>query len=101
LQPPGDRGAIRGVAVTETKGQSETHPVLSPTDEFANYEILSNLLGNPAGRIPHIIGSYSRFDRWLYRSGSLAARITRWRQSASSPTWQVPRSAGASGHSIG
>ena len=27
----------------------------------------------------NIIGAIS-FDRWLYRSGSLAARITQWRQ---------------------
>ncbi|HMD66264.1 MAG TPA: DUF3604 domain-containing protein [Stellaceae bacterium] len=48
------------IELKQTKGQSETHPVLSPNDEFANYEIFSILLGNPAGRIPHIIGSYAR-----------------------------------------
>jgi Protein of unknown function (DUF3604) len=48
------------IEMKQTKGQSETHPVLSPNDEFANYEIFSVLLGNPDGRIPHIIGSYAR-----------------------------------------
>jgi hypothetical protein len=44
----------------QLKGTSETHPVLSPSDEFANFEIMSFLLGDPAGRIPHIVGSYVR-----------------------------------------
>jgi len=46
--------------IKQIKGQSETHPVLSPNDEFANYEILTYLLGDPAGRIPTIPGSYVR-----------------------------------------
>jgi hypothetical protein len=48
------------IEMKQVKGQSETHPLLSPNDEFANYEVFSLLLGNPAGRIPHIIGSYAR-----------------------------------------
>jgi uncharacterized protein DUF3604 len=48
------------IEMKQVKGQSETHPLLSPSDEFANYEIFSLLLGNPAGRIPHVIGSYAR-----------------------------------------
>jgi hypothetical protein len=44
----------------QMKGTSETHPLLSPTDEFANFEIMSFLLGDPEGRFPHIIGSYAR-----------------------------------------
>jgi len=31
--------------------------LLSPNDEFANFEILSYLLGDPQGRFPHIPGS--------------------------------------------
>jgi hypothetical protein len=47
--------------IKQIKGTSETHPLLSPNDEFANYEILSSwLLGGPEGRIPHVFGSYVR-----------------------------------------
>jgi len=46
--------------IKQIKGASETHPVLSPTDEFANFEILTYLLGDPAGRFPTIPGSYVR-----------------------------------------
>jgi hypothetical protein len=48
------------IEMKQLKGTSETHPVLSPTDEFASFEIMSILLGNPPGRIPHIVGSYAR-----------------------------------------
>jgi hypothetical protein len=48
------------IEIKQTKGQSETHPELSPNDEFADYQIWSVLLGDPAGRIPHIVGSYAR-----------------------------------------
>jgi len=48
------------IEIKQLKGTSETHPFLSPTDEFANFEIMSVLLGNPPGRIPHIVGSYAR-----------------------------------------
>ena len=48
--------------IKQIKGQSETHPLLSPNDEFANYEIMSFLIGLPAdsGRVPAIVGSYAR-----------------------------------------
>jgi len=46
--------------IKQIKGQSETHPLLSPNDEFANYEILNYLLGFPGGRWPTIPGSYVR-----------------------------------------
>jgi hypothetical protein len=48
------------IEMKQLKGTSETHPVLSPTDEFASFEIMSVLLGNPPGRIPHVVGSYAR-----------------------------------------
>jgi hypothetical protein len=48
------------IEIKQIKGQSETHPVLSPNDEFANFEIFMILLGDPAGRVPHVIGSYAR-----------------------------------------
>ena len=52
----------RLVEIKQIKGQSETHPLLSPTDEFAGYEIFSGLLGLPPddGRIDHITGSFAR-----------------------------------------
>jgi hypothetical protein len=50
----------RLIEMKQLKGTSETHPLLSPTDEFAGFEIMSVLLGNPPGRIPHIVGSYAR-----------------------------------------
>ena len=34
--------------------------MLSPNDEFSGFEIYSVLLGDPVGRIPHIVGSYAR-----------------------------------------
>jgi len=52
----------RLVEIKQIKGQSETHPLLSPNDEFANYEIYSALLGLPvdSGRVDHIHGSFAR-----------------------------------------
>ncbi len=52
----------RLVEIKQIKGQSETHPLLSPNDEFASYEIASALLGlNPAvGKVDSIQGSYGR-----------------------------------------
>jgi hypothetical protein len=52
----------RLVEIKQGKGQSETHPLLSPNDEFAGYELYEAILGLPAneGRIDHITGSYGR-----------------------------------------
>ena len=52
----------RLVEIKQIKGQSETHPLLSPTDEFASYELSSGLLGLAAdvGRVDHIKGSFGR-----------------------------------------
>jgi uncharacterized protein DUF3604 len=52
----------RLVEIKQGKGQSETHPLLSPNDEFASYELYQAILGLPAnvGRIDHITGSYGR-----------------------------------------
>ena len=65
----------RLVEIKQIKGQSETHPLLSPNDEFANYEIFSGLLGLPpdVGRIDHIHGS---FARQAYKDG-IAMQDTR------------------------
>lgn len=46
--------------IKQVKGASETHPLLSPNDEFANFEILSYLLGDPQGKFPKIPGGYIR-----------------------------------------
>ncbi|HEY6240508.1 MAG TPA: DUF3604 domain-containing protein, partial [Burkholderiales bacterium] len=48
------------IEIKQLKGTSETHPLLSPTDEFANFELLSYLLSNPEGRIPPVVGSFAR-----------------------------------------
>jgi Protein of unknown function (DUF3604) len=45
--------------ITQLKGTSETHPSLSPNDEFANFEIFTYLLGGVT-RAPKIHGSYIR-----------------------------------------
>ena len=43
--------------ISQTKGSSETHPLLSPSDEFADYEIMERTAGTAAYRAG---GSYLR-----------------------------------------
>ena len=58
--------------IQQLKGASETHPALSPTDEFAGHEILEYLLGG-IDRAPRLRGSYIRE---AYQNG-LAMQETR------------------------
>lgn len=46
----------------QTKGTSETHPELSPNDEFADYELMSYLIGQPDST-SKIHGGYMR-EAW-------------------------------------
>jgi hypothetical protein len=58
------------VEVTQIKGTSETHPLLSPTDEFAGFEILEHYA---SGKLGDRAGSYARDG---YRRGlEIAARV--------------------------
>jgi len=52
----------RLIEMKQVKGQSETHPLLSPNDEFSSFAIWSVLLGLPldSGRVDKIVGSYAR-----------------------------------------
>lgn len=46
------------VEITQIKGTSDTHPLLSPNDEWANFEIMGEILG--AERQGAVKGSYAR-----------------------------------------
>lgn len=45
--------------VIQIKGQSETHPDLSPNDPWARFQILDTILGRPNDK-SHLQGSYAR-----------------------------------------
>jgi hypothetical protein len=45
--------------VIQIKGQSETHPALSPNDEWARFQILDTILGRPSEQ-SRLQGSYAR-----------------------------------------
>ncbi|MFP6582382.1 MAG: DUF3604 domain-containing protein, partial [Candidatus Hydrogenedentota bacterium] len=53
------------VEVTQIKGTSETHPILSPNDEFADFEIDGSYVAGPT-KITKFAGSYVRD---AYRTG--------------------------------
>jgi hypothetical protein len=69
--------------ITQIKGTSETNPALSPNDEFANFEIMSFLLGtdNSTSRVN---GSYVRqaYQNGLAMQTRAATTRTRWGWSA-------------------
>lgn len=47
------------VEVTQVKGTSETHPLLSPNDEFAGFEIMEYYIGS-TDRVTKFAGGYAR-----------------------------------------
>ncbi len=55
------------VEVTQVKGTSETHPLLSPNDEWANFEIFPSRIGQNIYSIP-----YGGYVRDAYLRGMLA-----------------------------
>ncbi len=50
--------------IYQSKGQSETHPLLSPADEYASFELFERLMGGPGeSRRGRVSGSYFR-EAW-------------------------------------
>ena len=74
--------------VTQFKGDSETHPYVSPNDEFADYESWDRFAGFSAGR-PHEDAMFAaEYARPALRTG-LALLGGRWRQPLQvRPDWQ-------------
>jgi hypothetical protein len=56
------------VEITQVKGTSETHPLLSPNDEWSNFELYDNLIG---GRLPSYVTDGSFIRQGLARGFSL------------------------------
>ena len=48
------------VEVTQIKGDSETHPLISAADEFADYETWGHAPGKPGGSVAEVAQSYAR-----------------------------------------
>ena len=48
------------VEITQVKGTSETHPLLSPNDEWADFEIMSTRVGSVPPTYSRPDGSYVR-----------------------------------------
>jgi len=49
--------------IYQSKGQSETHPLLSPSDELAGFELFEHLMGAGGATRGRVSGSYSR-EAW-------------------------------------
>lgn len=60
--------------IHQAKGTSETHPGLSPNDEFANYELMNFLLGTPGSEGKAKL--HSSYIREAYENG-LAMQVAR------------------------
>src|SRR5262249_16982227 len=61
------------VELIQEKGQSETHPVLSPTDEFSNFELMHFTKMMRPGHSSKLAGSYVRDA--LGRGMEIARRV--------------------------
>ncbi|MDA0994318.1 MAG: DUF3604 domain-containing protein [Proteobacteria bacterium] len=58
--------------ITQIKGDSETHPVLSPTDEFADFETWNDWGGPPKpGFVPEDIEAFAARKRGSYARAAL------------------------------
>ena len=60
------------VEITQVKGTSETHPQLSPNDEWSNFEIYDNLIG---GQLPSYVTDGSFVRQGLARGFTLEKQL--------------------------
>ena len=60
------------VEITQVKGTSETHPLLSPNDEWSNFEIYDNLIG---GQLPSYVTDGSFIRQGLARGFQLEENL--------------------------